>query len=85
MKKTALAFLTGTAMLLSLASCGEKLLTPEQVDAAITQGFEAGKGAIETAENAKCDAEFETRVQEKVNELDVAAQNAAATPAPASK
>jgi len=81
MKKTALAFLAGTAMLLSMASCGEKLLTPEQVDAAITQGFEAGKGAIETAETAKCDAEFEQRVQEKVNELDKAAQEAATTPA----
>lgn len=84
MKKTALAFLTGTAMLFSLASCGEKLLTPEQVDAAVTQGFETGKAAIETAENAKCEADFEQRVQEQINALDVAAQEAAAT-TPASK
>ncbi len=69
-------------MLLSLASCGEKLLTPEQVDAAVTQGFEAGKAAVETAENAKCEADFEQRVQEQINALDVAAQEAATTPAP---
>ncbi len=82
MKKTALAFLTGTVMLFSLASCGEKLLTPEQVDAAVTQGFEAGKAAVETAENTKCEADFEQRVQEQINALDVTAQEAATTPAP---
>ena len=80
MKKSVLGILAGAAMMFSLASCGEKLLTPEQVQAEITAGFDAGKAAVETEVNAKCDAEFETRVTEKVNMLDQAAQ-AAETPA----
>lgn len=80
MKKTVLGILAGAVFTLSLASCGEKLLTPEQVQAEITAGFDAGKAAVETEVNAKCDAEFETRVTEKVNMLDQAAQ-AAETPA----
>jgi hypothetical protein len=80
MKKTVLGILAGAVLTLSLASCGEKLLTPEQVQAEITAGFDAGKAAVETEVNAKCDAEFETRVTEKVNMLDQAAQ-AAETPA----
>ncbi|HND89027.1 MAG TPA: hypothetical protein PK971_11895 [Saprospiraceae bacterium] len=83
MKKNALTLLAAAALTLSLASCGEKLLTPEQVDAAITQGFEAGKAAVESAENSKCDAAFEQRVQEKVNALDMAAQEAAKEAMPA--
>lgn len=80
MKKTVLGILAGAVLTLSMASCGEKLLTPEQVQAEITAGFDAGKAAVETEVNAKCDAEFETRVTEKVNMLDQAAQ-AAETPA----
>ncbi len=79
MKKVALAFLTGVALTLSLASCGETLLTQEQVDAEITKAFEAGKATVETEENGKCESAFETRVQEKVNALDMAAQQEAAT------
>ena len=82
MKKTVLGILAGTALTLSLASCGEKLLTPEQVAAEVQKGFEAGKAAVETAENGKCEADFEQRVQEKVNALDMAAKAAAETPAP---
>ena len=59
-----------------MASCGEKLLTPEQVQAEVTAGFDAGKAAVETEVNGKCDADFETRVTEKVNMLDQAAQAA---------
>lgn len=76
MKKTVLGILAGAAFTLSMASCGEKLLTPEQVQAEITAGFDAGKAAIETDENGKCEAAFETRVTEKVNMLDQAAQAA---------
>lgn len=79
MKKTVLGILAGAALTLSMASCGEKLLTAEQVQAEITAGFDAGKAAIETEVNSKCDAEFETRVQEKVNMLDQAAQAAETT------
>ncbi|MBK8425039.1 MAG: hypothetical protein IPL27_03210 [Lewinellaceae bacterium] len=80
MKKTVLGILAGAVLALSMASCGEKLLTPEQVQAEITAGFEAGKAAVEADVNSKCDAEFETRVTEKVLMLDQAAQEAAAEP-----
>lgn len=80
MKKTVLGILAGAVLVLTMASCGEKLLTPEQVQAEITAGFEAGKAAVEADVNSKCDAEFETRVTEKVLMLDQAAQEAAAEP-----
>lgn len=83
MKKTVLGILAGGLFTLSMASCGEKLLTPEQVQAEVTAGFDAGKAAIETEVNGKCDAEFETRVTEKVNMLDQAAQAAEAAETPA--
>ena len=66
--------------MLSMASCGEKLLTPDQVQAEITKGYEAGKAAVESEMSAKCDADFETRVTEKVNVL---TQEAAAATTPA--
>ena len=81
MKKTVLGILAGAVLTLSMASCGEKLLTPEQVQAEITAGFDAGKATVDTEVNAKCEAEFETRVTEKVNMLDQAAQAAEAAPA----
>lgn len=77
MKKTLLGILAGGLFTLSMASCGEKLLTAEQVQAEVTAGFDAGKAAVETEVNSKCDAEFETRVQEKVNMLDQQAMQAA--------
>lgn len=76
MKKTVLGILAGAAFTLSMASCGEKLLTPEQVQAEITAGFDAGKAAVEAEVNGQCEAEFETKVTEKVNMLDQAAQSA---------
>ncbi|MBL7783469.1 MAG: hypothetical protein JNM22_19710 [Saprospiraceae bacterium] len=76
MKKTVLGILAGGLFTLSMASCGEKLLTPEQVQTEVTNGFEAGKAAVETEVNDKCNADFETRVTEKVNMLDQAAQAA---------
>jgi hypothetical protein len=70
MKKTILGILAGASLTLFAASCGEKLLTQEQFDAEVAKGFEAGRAAVESEMNAKCDAEFETRVQERVNQLD---------------
>jgi outer membrane lipoprotein-sorting protein len=70
MKKTILGMLAGAALTLFTASCGEKLLTQEQFDAEIAKGVEAGRAGVESEMNAKCDAEFETRVQERVLQLD---------------
>ena len=69
MKKTLLGICIGALLSLGLASCGEKLLTDEQVQAEIEKDFEAGKGAVETEMNDKCDAEFEARVVAEVERL----------------
>ena len=83
MKKMLFGLFAAAALTLSLSSCGEALLTDEQVQAEIQKGFEAGKAAVESDENAKCDADFEKRVQEKVAAMDAEAQ--AAQPAEATK
>jgi hypothetical protein len=69
MKKMLFGFLTATAFSMTLASCGEKLLTPEQVSAKIDAGFTAGKSAIESEMSAKCEADFESRVTTEVNRV----------------
>ncbi len=86
MKKTVLGMLAGAALMFSMASCGEKLLTDEQVQAEIQKGFDAGKAAVESEMNAKCDAEFETRVTAEVENLKAQFQaaNNGATIAPGS-
>jgi hypothetical protein len=66
---------------MTLASCGEKLLTPEQLEMEITKGFDAGKAAIETEVNTQCEADFQTKVDAKAAELVQAAEAAAAEPA----
>jgi predicted small lipoprotein YifL len=66
MKKTVLGILAGAALSLSLASCGDKLLTPDQVQAEVQKGFDAGKAAVEAEMSSKCDATFEARVSDKV-------------------
>jgi hypothetical protein len=66
MKKMILGILVGATLTLFSASCGEKLLTEEQVQAEIQKGLEAGKPAIEQEEAALCDSEFEVRVQSEV-------------------
>jgi hypothetical protein len=66
MKKTILGILAGATLTLFTASCGEKLLTDEQVKAEIQKGVEAGKPAIEQEETALCDSEFEARVTAEV-------------------
>lgn len=69
MKKTVLGMLAGAALMFSLASCGEKLLTDEQVQAEIQKGFDAGKAAVESEMNAKCDADFEAKVTAQLETL----------------
>ena len=69
MKKTVLGMLAGAALMFSLASCGDKLLTDEQVQAEIQKGVDAGKAGVETEMNAKCDAEFETRVTAEIDRM----------------
>jgi predicted small lipoprotein YifL len=69
MKKTLLTMAAAGLLTLGLSSCGEKLLTPEQVEAEIAKGVEAGKASIDNEENAKCDAEFEARVSAEFDRL----------------
>ena len=71
-----LGLLAGAALTISMASCGEKLLTQEQFDAEVAKQVEGGRAAVESEMNAKCDAAFEASVQERVNQLDQ--ENAAA-------
>lgn len=68
MKKSVLGILAGAALMFSMASCGEKLLTDEQVQAEIQKGFDAGKAAVEQEMTAKCDADFEARVTAGVDQ-----------------
>ena len=68
MKKSILGILAGAALMFSMASCGEKLLTDEQVQAEITKGYEAGKAAGEQEMTAKCEADFEARVSAIVDQ-----------------
>ena len=82
MKKTVLGILAGAALTFSMASCGEKLLTDEQVQAEIQKGFDAGKAAVETEMDAKCQADFETRVTAEVERLKAEAAAAAEAEAP---
>ncbi|MCC7245870.1 MAG: hypothetical protein IT269_09335 [Saprospiraceae bacterium] len=63
MKKTVITLFAGALLAFSLASCGEKLLTPEQVQAEIAKGVEAGKPAIQQEMDAKCTSEMEARVE----------------------
>ncbi len=76
MKKTILGIFSGLLLTLGLMSCGEKLLTEEQVQAEIAKGVEAGRGAIESEENAKCDAEFEARAVAEMERLKAEAEAA---------
>lgn len=79
MKKTLLGIAAVALLSLGLSSCGEKLLTPEQVQAEIQKGVDAGMPAIESEEAAKCDAEFEARVTTEVDRLKAEAEAAKTT------
>lgn len=85
MKKSVLGILAGAALMFSMASCGEKLLTEEQVQAEITKGFDAGKAAVEQEMSAKCDADFETRVTAEVTRLQAEYEAMKAAEMPAGK
>ena len=82
MKKTLLGICIGALLSLGLASCGEKLLTDEQVQAEITKRFEAQKTEVEAQENQACDANFEARVADELSKLTTAAAEQAAQQAP---
>ncbi len=87
MKKTFLGIFAVAALSFTLTSCGEKLLTPEQVKAEVDKGFTAGKAAVETDEAAKCEARKEQAVNDEVERMKAeaeaakAAEEAAAKPA----
>lgn len=85
MKKSVLGILAGAALMFSMASCGEKLYTEEQVQAEITKGFDAGKAAVEQEMTAKCDAEFEAKVTTEVDRLKAEYEAAKAAEMPAGK
>lgn len=85
MKKSVLGILAGAALMFSMTSCGEKLLTDEQVQAEIQKGFDAGKAAVDQEMQAKCDADFETRVTAEVDRLKAEFEAAKAAEMPAGK
>jgi hypothetical protein len=72
MKKSFLGILAGVVLSFAAVSCGEKLLTEEQVQAEIQKGFDTGRAAVESEMNAKCDADFETHVTMMVDSLRMA-------------
>lgn len=74
MKKTIFGIAAAALLTFGMTSCGEKLLTPEQVQAEIQKGFEAGRATVENEENAKCDADFEVRVAAEVDRLKAEAE-----------
>ncbi len=85
MKKMFMGILAGAAMMLTMASCGEKLLTDAEVQQEIAKGVEAGKPAIEAEVNAACESTFQARVDSKVAELQMAAEAAMPQEAPMKK
>jgi hypothetical protein len=74
MKRTLLGIAAFALLMLSMASCGETLLTPEQVQAEIQKGVDAQKPSIENEENALCDANFESDVTAEVERLKAEAE-----------
>lgn len=59
----------GVLVSLSLASCGEKLMTDDQVQAAIQEGVAAGRAAVEADMDKVCDANFNARVEAEFTKL----------------
>ena len=68
MKKSVLGILTCAALMFSMSSCGEKLLTDEQVQAEIQKGYDAGMPAVQQEMTAKCEEGFEARVSAVVDQ-----------------
>ena len=69
MKKSFLGILAAAALSFTAVSCGDKLLTEEQVQSEIQKGFVAGRAAVESEMNARCDQEFDMRVTMAVDSL----------------
>ena len=76
MKKTMMALFAGAMLTFALASCGPKLMTQAEMDAAINTGYETARVTVEAEEDQACQANFDQRVQEKVNMMDMEAQAA---------
>lgn len=76
MKKSVLGLFAAASIAFAMTSCGEKLLTPEQVAAEVQAGFDAGKAAVEAEMDAKCNADFEARVTAEVDRLKAEAEAA---------
>lgn len=79
MKKIFFGLLAGAAFTLSMASCGEKLLTDEQVKSEIDKRVAEQKAIVEKEEAANCDARFEQAVTVEVQRMqdDAASMKAA--------
>lgn len=82
MKKTIMGFFAIAALSFTMASCGEKLLTDAEVKAKIEEGFTTQKAAVETEEQAKCDARFEQAVTTEVERMKAEAEAAKAAAMP---
>lgn len=80
MKKTVFGILAGAALCISLASCGEKLMTDAEVQAEIQKGVDAQKAQVMSEASAQCDAQFEARVTAEVDRLIAEDQAASAMP-----
>lgn len=85
MKKTVIGIFAVVAMSFALASCGEKLLTDAQVQEEIQKGFDAGKAAVESEMNTKCESEFEARAVAEFERMKTEAEAAAAATAKPTK
>lgn len=82
MKKTMMAFFAGAMLTFSLASCGPKLMTQAEMDAAVNSGYETSRVTVEAEEDQTCQTNFEQRVQERVNMMDMEAQQMVAPTTP---
>ncbi|MDX2134885.1 MAG: hypothetical protein SFV52_08870 [Saprospiraceae bacterium] len=69
MKKAILGAFALMVLGLAMTSCGPKLMTEAEVQAAIEKGFTEGRAAVEQEMTAKCDAEFEQRVTAELERM----------------
>ncbi len=83
MKKIVFGLLAGAMVLTTLASCGEKLMSEAEVKAKVDELYNQQASGVASELDAQCDATFEARVQAEVDRM--AAEAAAAAPAPAKK
>lgn len=69
MKKAILGAFALVVLGFAATSCGPKLMSDAEVQAAINKGFSEGRAAVEQEMNAKCDAQFEQTVTAEVERL----------------